>query len=70
MLENIMKDNYVAMRMDDPDTDGYDIVEWNSNVYIAQDDIVMKGYNPPKYAYVGEMAYKTRVYNPMSKETY
>ena len=26
------------------------IVEWNYNVYTAQDYIVMKGYNPPEYA--------------------
>ena len=50
-----MKGNYGAMRTDDPDTDGYYIVEYDSNVYTAQDDIHMKGYNPPQYAYVGEM---------------
>ena len=70
MLENIMKDNYVAMRMDDPDTDGYDIAEQDSNVYTAQDEIVMKGYNPSKYTYIGEMVYKARGWNPMSKEKY
>ena len=65
-----MKGNYEEMRTDDPNTDGYYIVEWDSNVYTAQDDIVMKGYNPPKYAYVGEMVYKVRVWNPVSKEKY
>ena len=43
------------MRTDDPATDGYYIVEWSSNVYIARDDIVMKGCNPPEYSYAGEI---------------
>ena len=41
------------MRTDDPDTDGYCIVEWYYNVYTAQDD--MKGYNPPEYTYAIEI---------------
>ena len=58
--ENIMKGNYGAMRTDDPDTNGYYIVEWDSNVYTAQNDIVMKGCNPLEYTYAGEMVCKVR----------
>ena len=43
MSENIMKGNYGETIKDDPDTDEYYIVEWDANVYTAQDDIVMKG---------------------------
>ena len=35
--------NYGAMRTDDPDIDGYYILEQDYNRYTAQDDIVMKG---------------------------
>ena len=55
------------MRIDNSDIDGYYIVEWDSNVYIAQDDIVMKGYNPTEYTYVGEIACKARFWTPVSK---
>ena len=48
-----MKDNYGVMRTNDPDIDGYCIVEWDSSVYTVQDDIIMKGYNPHVYAYTG-----------------
>ena len=60
MSGEMMKGNYWAMRTDDPDIDGYYIVEWDYNFYSAQDDIVMKGYNSPEYAYAGEMVYKAR----------
>ena len=30
----------------------------------------MKGYNPPEYAYAGEMVRKERFWNPVSKENY
>ena len=46
------------------------IVEWNYNVYTAQDDIVMKGYNPPEYSCEDEMMYKARFWNPVSKAKY
>ena len=59
--ENIMKGNYGAMRTDDPDTNRYYIVEWDFNVYTAQNDIVMKGCNPPEYTYAGEMVCKVRL---------
>ena len=65
--ENIMKGNYGAIKMDDPDIDKYHIVEWYFNVYTAQNDIVMKGYNPPKYTYVGEMEWKTGLWNLVMK---
>ena len=38
-----MKGNYGVLRIDNLDTDAYYIVEWHSNVYITDDDIVMKG---------------------------
>ena len=60
MAGKIMKDNYGAMRTNDPDTDRYHMVEWDSNVYTTHDDIVMKECNPPEYAYAGEMVYKVR----------
>ena len=60
MSENIVKGNYGAMRTDDPVTDGYYIVERSSNVYTCQEDIVTKGYNPPEYAYTGEMVCQAR----------
>ena len=58
--EDIMKGNYEAMRTYDLDKDEYYIVEWDFNVNAAQDDIVMKGYNPPEYVYAGEMVYMAR----------
>ena len=70
MSEKIMKDNYGTMITDDLDTDGYYIVEWDSNVYTAHDDIVIKGYSPPEYVYAGEMVCKTRFWNPVSKAKY
>ena len=70
MSEKIMKSNYGAMRTDDLDTDWYYIVEWNYNVYTAQDDVVMKGYNPPEYAYAGDMGYKARFWKALSKVKY
>ena len=70
MSKKILKGNYWAIRTDDLDTYGYYIVEWDSNVYTAQDDIVIKGHTPPKYAYVGEMVCKVRFQNPVSKEKY
>ena len=30
----------------------------------------MKGYNPPEYAYTGEMVCEARFWNPASKEKY
>ena len=60
MLEKIVKGNYGAMRTDDPATDVYYIVNWGSNVYTYQEDIVINGYNPPEYAYVGEMVCQAR----------
>ena len=60
MSEKILKRNCGAMRTDDPVIDGYYIVEWSSNVYTYQEGIVMKGYNPPEYAYTGEMACQER----------
>ena len=65
-----MKGNYGVMRTDNPSTDGYYIVEWESNVYTVQDDIVMKGHNPPEYAYAGEMMCKARFWNLVSKAKY
>ena len=38
MSDKIMRGDYGEMRMDDPDIDGYYIVEWNYNVYTTQDD--------------------------------
>ena len=70
MSEKIMKGNYWAMRMDNPDTEGYYIVEQDSNIYTAQDNIVTKGYNPPEYTYTSEMVYKARFWNPVSKAKY
>ena len=65
-----MKGNYGAMRTDDLDTDGYYIVEWDSNVYTAYDDIVMKGYSLPGYVYAGKMVCKAMFQNPVSKAKY
>ena len=65
-----MQSNYGAMRTDDPATDGYYIVEWSSNVYIARDDIVMKGCNPPEYSYAGEIVCEAKFQNLVSKTKY
>ena len=65
-----MKSNYGAMRTDDLDTDGYYIVEWDSNVYTAYDDIVMKGHSPSECVYAGEMVCKAMFLNPVSKAKY
>ena len=58
--EKIMKSDYGAMRTDNPATNRCYIVEWSSNVYTVQDDIVMKGYNPPKCTHTGEIVYEAR----------
>ena len=70
MSEKIMRSNCGEMRTDDPATDGYYIAEWISNVYTAQYGIVMKGYNPPEYAYTGEIVYEARFWYPASKAKY
>jgi len=65
--EKIMKSDYGAMKTDNPATNRCYIVEWSSNVYTVQDDIVIKGFNPPDYAYTGEIVCETRFWNPASK---
>ena len=70
MSEKIMKSNYGAMRTDHSAIDRYYIVEWILNVYTAQDDIGMKGHNPPEYAYAGEMVCEAMFWNPVSKAKY
>ena len=72
MSEIKMKGNYGATRTDDIDTYRYYIVEWDFNVYTAQDDIFMKGHNSSAYAYAyaGEMVYKAMFWNPVSKAKY
>ena len=70
MLEKIAKGNYEATRTDDPAIDGYYIDEWISHVYIYQEDIVMKGCNPPKYVYTREMVCQARFWNPVGKVKY
>ena len=47
MSEKIGNGNYGVTRTDNPETDEYYTVEWYYNVHTAQDDIPMKGYNPP-----------------------
>ena len=61
MSEKISMVIYRAMRTDDPDIDGYYIVEWSFNVYTVEDDIFIKRYNSPQYAYTGEMVCKVRL---------
>ena len=68
--EKMVKINYGTTRTDDPATHRYYIIKQSSNVYTAQDDIVMIGYNPPEYVYAGEMAYETRFLDLVSKENY
>ena len=53
--EKIVNGNSGTMKTDHPDTDESYTVKLDYNVYIAQYDIVMKGYNPLEYAYMGEM---------------
>ena len=57
-----MKGNYGAMKTDDPDTDGYYIVGWRSNVYTTQDIL--------DYVYADEMVCESRHWNPASKAEY
>ena len=70
ILEKIMKGNYGVMITDNPDTDEYYTVELESNVYTAQDDTVMKRFNPLEYAYAGKMVGKTKLWNLVSKAKY
>ena len=56
-----MNGNYGVMRTDDLDIDGYYIVDWSFNVYTVEDDIFIKRYNSPQYAYTGEMVCKVRL---------
>ena len=60
MSEKIVKGNCGAMRTDDPATDWYYIVKWISNVCIYQEDIVIKWFNLPEFAYVGGMVCQAR----------
>ena len=58
------------MKTSDPAADVYYIVEQSSNVYTVQDDIVVKGYNPPKCTHTGEIVYEARFWYPASKAKY
>ena len=62
-----MKINYREMRTDDFATERYYMLKWISNIYTAQDDIVMKGYNPPEYEYAGDMVCEARFWKPVIK---
>ena len=67
MSDKIMRGDYGEMRMDDPDIDGYYIVEWNYNVYTTQDDSY--GRIKPSWVCVnGWDGVKIRFWNPASKK--
>ena len=55
MLEKLVKNNFGELRIYNTATDGWYIVQWISDVYILQDNISMKKYNHPEYAYTCKM---------------
>ena len=65
-----MKVKYGVTRMGNSTTNGYYIVEWDCNVYTAQDYTVMKGYILSEYAYADKLVRKVRFWNLVKKVKY
>ena len=53
--EWILIETFGAMRTDDEDTQGYYLVEWITESYTVQEDIIMKGVEPQQTPFVGEI---------------
>ena len=64
MNERILIGTFGAMRTDDEATQGYYLVKWITEPYTIQEDILMKGVEPPQTAFAGEIICDALFWNP------
>ena len=65
MNERILIGTFGAMRTDDEATQGYYLVKWITEPYTIQEDILMKGVEPPQTAFAGEIICDALFWNPV-----
>ena len=57
MNKRILIGTFGVMRTDDEATQGYYLVKWITQPYTVQEDILMKGVEPPQTPFAGEIIY-------------
>jgi hypothetical protein len=72
MAEDVVAGRNGAFMTEDPDTDGYYVVEWSSSPYTLQEDVELDEFDPPLRLSAGELVVDAHYYNkvPTTRKWY
>jgi hypothetical protein len=72
VAERIEDGLFGAFLTDDPDSDGYYVVQWTSDPYTLQESIELEEYDPPLHLEAGELVCEARYLNkvPRARQWY
>jgi hypothetical protein len=67
MAERVQIGGNGAFLTDDPDADGYYIVEWSGPAYTLQEEIILAEFDPPISVPMGELVVAAKYWNPVPR---